>query len=130
MGGQVQRCVATPPRTDHKTVLSWRLSCYAGQFRKFVEDAGYKTDAERSKKGGGGVSGKEFTFGRSYNWQNVGFTQTDEHPVVNVSWNDAVAFCGWLSHKEGKSYRLPTETQWEYACRAGANDPILRRRRP
>jgi formylglycine-generating enzyme required for sulfatase activity len=39
--------------------------------------------------------------------------------VVNVSWNDAVEYCKWLSKKEGKTYRLPTEAEWEYACRAG-----------
>jgi formylglycine-generating enzyme required for sulfatase activity len=54
-----------------------------------------------------------------YTWKNVGWEQTDEHPVVNVTWNDAVAFCRWLSKKEGRTYRLPTEAEWEYACRAG-----------
>ena len=47
------------------------------------------------------------------------YNQTDNDPVVEVTWNDAVRFCPWLSRKEGKTYELPTEAEWEYACRAG-----------
>ncbi len=93
-----------------------------GQFRQFVADAAYKTDAEKGEKPGAwgwDPDKKEFGFNEKYSWRNAGFEQTDEHPVVNVSWNDAVAFCKWLSRKEGKTYRLPTEAEWEYACRAG-----------
>lgn len=43
----------------------------------------------------------------------------DDLPVEQVSWDDAVGFCGRLSEKEGRRYRLPTEAEWEYACRAG-----------
>ena len=94
-----------------------------GQFREFVKDSGYRTDAEKGTefKGAFGFDAETGELGESeeYSWRNVGFEQTDMHPVVNVSWNDAVAFCKWLSSKEGKSYRLPTEAEWEYACRAG-----------
>ena len=52
-----------------------------------------------------------------------GFTgsMTEGEYVVGISWYDAVSFCKWLSKKEGKIYRLPTEAEWEYAARAGTN---------
>jgi len=92
-----------------------------GQFRKFADATGYKTDAEREGHNCWGFNMEvgNFRAGSQYAWRSPGFPQGDDHPVINVSWNDAVAFCDWLSGEEGRTYRLPTECQWEHACRAG-----------
>ena len=91
-----------------------------GQFLQFVAATKYMTEAETDGEGGWGYEKQEgFSQDVKYSWRDTGFLQGDDHPVVNVSWNDAVAFCSWLTRTEGVEYRLPTEAEWEYACRAG-----------
>ncbi|MFH1303741.1 MAG: SUMF1/EgtB/PvdO family nonheme iron enzyme [Planctomycetota bacterium] len=91
-------------------------------FKQFVKMTGYKTDSERSGNGGTGwdeATKKFITRVPEFNWIKTGWLKSEFHPVVNVSWNDAVNFCEWLSQREKTKYRLPTEAEWEYACRAG-----------
>lgn len=90
-----------------------------GNFRKFVTDARYLTEAEKDGMGGYGYDGKKVEKKPEYSWKNSGLEQTDDHPVENVSWNDANKFCEWLSRRERVAYRLPTAAEWEYSCRAG-----------
>ena len=90
------------------------------QFRRFVEEKGYKTEVEKDGKGGWSWdAAKQWVQDPRFTWRTPGFDQTEDHPVVIVTSNDASAFCDWLSRREGRTYRLLTEAEWEYACRAG-----------
>lgn len=112
------------PRHEVRLTRSFYLGVCevtVGQFAAFVRDTGHRTTAEADPRGGYGFDGrlKRFVQSASYTWRSPSFSQESDHPVVNVSWDDAVAFCGWLAKREGKPYRLPTEAEWEHACRAG-----------
>ena len=77
-------------------VGKYAVTC--GQFEAFIDDTRYDT---------------------SYDWKYPGFSQTDEHPVVCVSWDDVQEYIVWLKRITGKEYRLLSEAEWEYVARAG-----------
>ena len=101
-----------------------RMSAYeitVGQFREFVEATDYVTEAKASGEGGWKAS-RASSYGEhnpDFNWANPGYLASDSYPVTMVTYADAMAFCNWLSKRDNRLFRLPTEAEWEYACRAG-----------
>jgi len=124
------------------TLSSYYLARYEvtlGEFKKFVTATGYVTDAER--KGGSYFWNGKWELKSGVNWRHdaLGVERGSgeaNHPVIHVSWNDAVAYCNWRSREAGlrevyqiagsevkadwsaNGYRLPTEAEWEYAARS------------
>ncbi len=105
-------------------------------FAQFVQESGYRTTADKEGTAFGLKNG-EWGNHKGLSWKGMGFPQSDNHPVIGISWYDAIEYCNWLSEKQGlqkvftisgdkvtcnwtaKGYRLPSEAEWEYAARSG-----------
>lgn len=86
-----------------------------GQFRAFVMDTGHVSRGICNIY----TDDKSWHIDPDRNWDNPGFAQGDDHPVVCVSWDDTKAYTDWLSAKTGKVFRLPSEAEWEYVASTG-----------
>jgi len=86
-----------------------------GEFEAFTRSVKYEVEP-----GATVLNGRNWEFDPTKSWRDPGFTQRDDHPVVCVSWHDAQAYVAWLTERSrGEPYRLPSEAEWEYCCRAG-----------
>lgn len=132
-------------RPQHRVVLTkpaWigTTEVTIGQFKKFVEATQYVTQAEQLGNGNTNSTAEVTDPNKRnlLNWRAPGYQVTDDWPVTQVTWNDAIAFCNWISSREqlvpcyqvddqgrwtfnesANGFRLPTDAEWEYACRAG-----------
>ena len=125
-GSSVSETERSTNETPHRVRITkpfWLGATHVtvGQFAAFAKASNYRTAAEREGWAYGAWNERAKKWNRldGGSWKNPGFPQGDEHPVVCVNWHDAAAFCDWLSAQEGRKYRLPTEAEWEYTCRAG-----------
>jgi len=122
MGSPVSETDRSDDESRHRVTITkgfymGRTEVTVAQFRVFTSDSGYKTLAEEDGWAQGFGGSADQVEGAS--WRRPGFPQDDDHPVVCIAWRDAVEFAKWLSKKSGRPVRLPTEAEWEYACRAG-----------
>ena len=104
-------------------VLFCRTETRVKDFEAYVKDTGYKQEGSigvmKVMKKEDGTSKLTWDLDEKASWQKPGFEQGRSHPVVGVDWNEAREFCAWLSKKEGRAYRLPTDDEWSAAVGLG-----------
>lgn len=123
---QSSDCYDDEKPAHEETVADFYIGKYevtVGEFANFIEATGYQTDAERHDSSLVYVDkSKHFEHGVNWRYNAQGEIYTKEeynYPVSHVSWNDAKAYCEWLTEKSGQLVRLPSEIEWEYAARGG-----------
>lgn len=118
-----QEDVFATPRSFRVTI-PYRMSTTevtVGQFRKFVEETKFVTTAERL----GVALASDQSMQSGLSWKSPGYDPLDDQPVSCITANDARAYCEWLSLKEGRLFRLPTEAEWLNAAHAGVRSHYL-----
>lgn len=107
-------------RVDVPAFQIARYEVTVGQYREFIEDSGYVPEFGCLVLQGDGP----WEYDPDGGWNNPGFAQEDDHPVVCVSWNDAQAYVRWLNQSNAYlRFRLPSEAEWAFAAKAGGTTP-------
>jgi len=111
-----------PEKPAHKVKISQpfyigKYDVTVAQFKAFAEAMKFQTEAEKRNSGWKMFGGNQWGEVAGLNWYNPSFKQEDDHPVVFMTWDDTHEFCKWATKLAGRTVRLPTEAEWEYAAR-------------